>query len=124
MKVSNKSEQSITDLWTPTKRRFLKKSFKGRRIFIGAVLCVPLAILDYELTYSQKSEDKELLVLQLLIGGSLRMLWTEAYKLINTVKEAERKSRGLPFYTKIVHSKGYYEFAKLTEVERSRLVIK
>jgi hypothetical protein len=80
--------------------------------------------LDYELTYSQKSEDKELLVLQLLIGGSLRMLWTEAYKLINTVKEAERKSRELPFYTKIVHSKGYYEFAKLTEVERSRLVIK
>lgn len=124
MKTSNKSDLITTDLWTPTKKRFLKKSFKGRRIFIGAVLCIPLAILDYELTYSQKSEDKELLVLQLLIGGSLRMLWTEAYKLINTVKEAERKSRGLPFYTKIVHSKGYYEFAKLTEVERSRLVIK
>ena len=117
-------KQSITDLWTPTKRRFLKKSFKGRRIFIGAVLCVPLAILDYELTYSQKNEDKELLVLQLLIGGSLRMLWTEAYKLINTVKEAEKANRAPPFYTKIIQSKGYYEFAKLTEVERSRLVIK
>lgn len=124
MKASNKSEPSITDLWTPTKRRFLKKSFKGRRIFIGAVLCVPLSILDYELTYSQKNEDKELLVLQLIIGGSLRMLWTEAYRLINTIKEAEKANRAPPFYTKIIQSKGYYEFAKLTEVERSRLVIK
>ncbi len=118
MKASNKSEPSITDLWTPTKRRFLKKSFKGRRIFIGAVLCVPLSILDYELTYSQKNEDKELLVLQLIIGGSLRMLWTEAYKLINTIKEAEKANRAPPFYTKIIQSKGYYEFAKLTERER------
>lgn len=117
MKASNKSEPSITDLWTPTKRRFLKKSFKGRRIFIGAVLCVPLSILDYELTYSQKNEDKELLVLQLIIGGSLRMLWTEAYKLINTIKEAEKANRALPYYTKIIQSKGYYEFAKLTEKE-------
>ena len=117
MKASNKSEQSITDLWTPTKRRFLKKSFKGRRIFIGAVLCAPLVILDYEITFSQKSDDKELLVLQLMVGGSLRMLWTEAYKLINTIKEAENKNRELPYYTKIIQSKGYYEFAKLTEKE-------
>lgn len=118
MKSSNKSNSNITDLWTPTKKRFLKKSFKGRRIFIGSVLCVPVAILDYELTYSQKSEDKELLVLQLIIGGSLRMLWTEAYKLINTIKEAEKANRAPPFYTKIIQSKGYYEFAKLTERER------
>ena len=117
MKASNKSEQSITDLWTPTKRRFLKKSFKGRRIFIGAVLCAPLVILDYEITFSQKSDDKELLVLQLMVGGSLRMLWTEAYKLINTIKEAEKANRAPPFYTKIIQSKGYYEFAKLTEKE-------
>ena len=82
---------------------------------------MPVAILDYELTYSQKSEDKELLVLQLLIGGSLRMLWTEAYKLINTIKEAEKANRAPPFYTKIVHSKGYYEFAKLT-VKESRTI--
>ena len=105
-------------MWTPTKRRFLKKSFKGRRIFIGAVLCVPLSILDYELTYSQKNEDKELLVLQLIIGGSLRMLWTEAYRLINTIKEVEKANRAPPFYTKIIQSKGYYEFAKLTAQER------
>ena len=118
MKASNKSEPSITDLWTPTKRRFLKKSFKGRRIFIGAVLGVPLSILDYELTYSQKNEDKELLVLQLIIGGSLRMLWTEAYRLINTIKEVEKANRAPPFYTKIIQSKGYYEFAKLTAQER------
>ena len=124
MKVSNKSEQSITDLWTPTKRRFLKKSFKGRRIFIGAVLCAPLVILDYEITFSQKSDDKELLVLQLMVGGSLRMLWTEAYKLISTIKEAENKNRELPYYTKIIQSKGYYEFAKLTEVERRKLTFK
>ena len=117
MKASNKSEQSITDLWTPTKRRFLKRSFKGRRIFIGAVLCAPLVILDYEITFSQKSDDKELLVLQLMVGGSLRMLWTEAYKLINTIKEAEKANRAPPFYTKIIQSKGYYEFAKLTEKE-------
>ena len=117
MKASNKSEQSITDLWTPTKRRFLKRSFKGRRIFIGAVLCAPLVILDYEITFSQKSDDKELLVLQLMVGGSLRMLWTEAYKLINTIKEAEKANRAPPFYTKIIQSKGYYEFAKLAEKE-------
>lgn len=117
MKASSKSEQSITDLWTPTKRRFLKRSFKGRRIFIGAVLCAPLVILDYEITFSQKSDDKELLVLQLIIGGSLRMLWTEAYKLINTIKEAEKANRTPPFYTKIIQSKGYYAFAKLTEKE-------
>lgn len=124
MKASNKSEQSITDLWTPTKRRFLKKSFKGRRIFIGAVLCAPLVILDYEITFSQKSDDKELLVLQLMVGGSLRMLWTEAYKLISTIKEAENKNRELPYYTKIIQSKGYYEFAKLTESERRKLTFK
>lgn len=105
------------DLWTPTKKRFLKKSFKGRRVFIGSVLRTPLVVADYELTYSQKSEDKELLVLQLIIGGSLRMLWTEAYKLISTIKEAENKNRELPFYTKIIQSKGYYEFSKLTEKE-------
>ena len=45
------------------------------------------------------------------------MLWTEAYKLINTIKEVEKENRVPPFYTKIVHSKGYYEFAKLTEKE-------
>lgn len=56
------------DLWTPTKKRFLKKSFKGRRVFIESVLRTPLVVADYELTYSQKSEDKELLVLQLIIG--------------------------------------------------------
>lgn len=105
------------DLWTPTKKRFLKKSFKGRRIFIGSVLCVPLVILDYEITFSQKSDDKELLVLQLMVGGSLRMLWTEAYKLISTIKEAENKNREIPYYTKIIQSKGYFEFAKLTEKE-------
>lgn len=112
------------DLWTPTKKRFLKKSFKGRRIFIGSVLCVPLVILDYEITFSQKSDDKELLVLQLMVGGSLRMLWTEAYKLISTIKEAENKNRELPYYTKIIQSKGYYEFAKLTEAERRKLTFK
>ena len=109
------------DLWTPTKNRFLKKSFKGRRVFIGSVLRTPLVVADYELTYSQKSEDKELLVLQLIIGGSLRMLWTEAYKLINTIKEAEKANRAPPFYTKIIQSKGYYEFAKLT-VKESRII--
>ena len=109
------------DLWTPTKKRFLKKSFKGRRVFIGSVLRTPLVVADYELTYSQKSEDKELLVLQLIIGGSLRMLWTEAYKLINTIKEAEKANRAPPFYTKIIQSKGYYEFAKLT-VKESRTI--
>ncbi|MCE5226219.1 MAG: hypothetical protein LLG05_10255 [Porphyromonadaceae bacterium] len=114
----------MSDLWTPTKRRFLKKSFRGRRIFIGSVLCVPVVILDYEITFSQKSEDKELLVLQLSVGESLRMLWTEAYKLINTIREAENKNRALPFYTKIVQSKGYYEFAKLTETERRTLTFK
>lgn len=114
----------MSDLWTPTKRRFLKKSFKGRRIFIGSVLCSPLVILDYEITFSQKSDDKELLVLQLQIGGALRMLWTEAYKLISTIKEAENKNRELPYYTKIIQSKGYYEFAKLTEVERHKLTFK
>jgi len=124
MKASNKSEQSITDLWTPTKKRFLKKSFKGRRIFIGSVLCVPVIILDYEITFSQKSDDKELLVFQLYVGGSLRMLWTEAYKLISTIKEAENKNRELPFYTKIIQSNGYYEFAKLTEIERRKLTFK
>lgn len=118
MKTSNKSDLITTDLWTPTKKRFLKKSFKGRRVFIGAVLCAPLVILDYEITFSQKSDDKELLVLQLMIGGSLRMLWTEAYRLISTIKEAENKNRELPYYTKIIQSKGYYEFAKLTERER------
>ena len=121
MKSSNKSEQSITDLWTPTKRRFLKKSFKGRRIFIGAVLCAPLVILDYEITFSQKSDDNELLVLQLMVGGSLLVLWTEAYKLISTIKEAENKNRELPYYTKIIQSKGYYEFAKLTEKESNTI---
>ena len=105
------------DLWTPTKKRFLKKSFKGRRVFIGSVLRTPLVVADYELTYSQKSEDKELLVLQLIIGGSLMMLWTEAYRLINTIREAEKMERKPPYYTKIVQSKGYYEFAKLTEKE-------
>ena len=105
------------DLWTPTKKRFLKKSFKGRRVFIGSVLRTPLVVADYELTYSQKSEDKELLVLQLIIGGSPRMLWTEAYKLINTIRDAEKMERKPPYYTKIVHSKCYYEFAKLTEKE-------
>lgn len=117
MKTSTKSEPIITDLWTPTKRRFLKKSFKGRRIFIGSVLCVPVIVLDYEIAFSQKSDDKELLVLQLYVGGSLRMLWTEAYKLISTIKEAENKNRELPYYTKIIQSKGYYEFSKLTEKE-------
>ena len=107
----------MSDLWTPTKRRFLKKSFKGRRVFIGSVLRTPLVVADYELTYSQKSEDKELLVLQLIIGGSPRMLWTEAYKLIDTIREAEKTERKPPYYTKIVMSKGYYEFAKLTEKE-------
>ena len=124
MKASNKSEQSITDLWTPTKRRFLKRSFKGRRIFIGAVLCAPLVILDYEITFSQKSDDKELLVLQLMVGGSLRMLWTEAYRLISTIKEAEKANRAPPFYTKIIQSKGYYEFAKLTKSEKDSLNFK
>lgn len=95
----------------------MKKSFKGQRIFIGSVLCSPLVILDYEITFSQKSDDKELLVLQLMVGGSLRMLWTEAYKLINTIKEVEKANRVPPFYTKIVQSKCYYEFAKLTEKE-------
>lgn len=117
MNTSSKSEMNITDLWTPTKKRFLKKSFKGRRIFIGSVLCVPVVIIDYEITFSQKSDDKELLVLQLSVGGSLRMLWTEAYKLISTIKEAENKNREIPYYTKIIQSKGYYEFAKLTEKE-------
>ena len=55
------------DLWTPTKKRFLKKSFKGRRVFIESVLRTPLIVADYELTHSQKSEDKELLVLQLVM---------------------------------------------------------
>ena len=80
-------------------------------------MCSPLVILDYEITFSQKSDDKELLVLQLMVGGSLRMLWTEAYKLISTIKEAENKNREIPYYTKIIQSKGYFEFAKLTEKE-------
>lgn len=114
----------MTDLWTPTKKPLFKKVFRGRRICIGSVLCRPLVISDFEIVYSVKSDDKLLLALQLIVDGQLRMLWTESYKLINTIQQADKANKKLPYYTKIIKSKSYYEFAKLTEVERSGLAIK
>ena len=114
----------MTDLWTPTKKPLFKKAFKGKRIYIGSVLCVPIVISDYEIVYSIKSDDKLLLVLQIVVNGQFRMLWTESYKLINTIQQAEKSNRALPFYTKTIKSKSYYEFAKITEVERTKLSFK
>lgn len=114
----------MSDLWTPTKKPLFKKTFKGKRIYIGSVLCVPIVISDYEIVYSIKSDDKLLLALQIVIDGQFRMLWTESYKLINTIQQAEKSNRLPPFYTKIIKSKSYYEFAKITDIERSKIKFK
>ena len=101
----------MNDLFTPqTKATVLKKRFIGRHIALVDILDKPIEVIDFEIGKSERT-GKELLYLQLKVGGQPRMSWSEGCLLISTIKAANRVE--LPFKTKIIQDgKRYLRFAK------------
>ncbi len=114
------------DLSTPARKRLLKYRYDGTSVMPGKILYTPVKITRFEIADSTIHPGKKMVVAQVVYlekDGTVerRVLFTESYTLIDTLKETEGS---LPHYTKIVRKRdGFYYFAKLNDIEKRNLVL-
>lgn len=102
------------------KKRLLNGRYEGKAIYVSDLIGDPIRILRYEIVESPRNKGKELLVAQVEHKGELRLLFTEAFVLIKTLRDVAGVP---PFETKIVKKRdGCYEFSKLNNVELNKLL--
>lgn len=102
-----------------TRRPLLSGRYFGRMIHVRDILCEPIIIERYEIVRSRHNKDKDMLAAQIVFKGERRVLFTESYSLISTLRETRDSP---PYATKIVRKQdGYLYFVKLNKVELNKL---
>ena len=97
----------------------LKCRYEGKAIYANGILGDPFVLDHFEIAPSRYNPGKDMLVAQITINGQKRVLFTESYSLINTIKSARASP---PYATKIIRkSDNYYYFTKLNKVELDSL---
>ena len=101
------------------KRPLLKGRYEGKAIYARNLLGNPIIIDHFEIVPSRHNKGKDMLVAQIVVDGEHRVLFTESYSLISTLRETRD---GPPYATKIVRKQdGYLYFVKLNKVELNKL---
>ena len=97
------------------RRPLLKGRYDGKAIYVRDLMGKPIVIDHYEIVPSRHNKDKDMLVAQVMIGGDKRVLFTESYSLIDTLRHTIDSP---PYVTKIVRKiDSYRYFVKLNKVE-------
>lgn len=101
------------------KRPLLRGRYEGKAIYARDLIAKPIVIDHYEIVPSRHNKGKDMLVAQVMIGGDKRVLFTESYSLIDTLRHTIDSP---PYVTKIVRKQdGYLYFVKLNKVELNKL---
>ena len=101
------------------KRPLLKGRYEGKAIYVRDLMGKPIVIDHYEIVPSRHNKDKDMLVAQVVLSGDRRVLFTESYSLIDTLRQTRDSP---PYATKIVRkSDGYLYFVKLNKVELNNI---
>lgn len=101
------------------KRPLLKGRYEGKAIYVRDLMGKPIVIDHYEIVPSRHNKDKDMLLAQVVLNGDRRVLFTESYSLIDTLRQTRDSP---PYVTKIVRkSDGYLYFVKLNKVELNNI---
>lgn len=101
------------------KRPLLKGRYTGKAIYVRDILSEPILIERFEISQSRHNKGKDMLAAQIVINGERRVLFTESYSLISTLRETRDSP---PYATKIVRKQdGYLYFVKLNKLELNKL---
>lgn len=97
------------------KHPLLRGRYEGKAIYVRDLLGNPIIIDHFGIVPSRHNKGKDMLVAQVMIGGDKRVLFTESYSLIDTLRHTIDSP---PYVTKIVRkSDSYLYFVKLNKVE-------
>lgn len=101
------------------KRPLLRGRYEGKAIYARDLLSNPIIIDHFEIVPSRHNKGKDMLVAQVVLNGERKVLFTESYSLINTLRETRDSP---PYATKIVRKQdGYLYFVKLNKLELNKL---
>lgn len=101
------------------RRPLLKGRYEGKAIYVRNLLGNPIIIDHFEIVPSRHNKGKDMLVAQVVLNGDRRVLFTESYSLIDTLRQTRDSP---PYATKIVRkSDGYLYFVKLNKVELNNI---
>ena len=101
------------------KRPLLRGRYEGKAIYVRDLLGEPIIVDHFEIAPSRHNKGKDMLVAQVMLNGERRVLFTESYSLISTLRETRDSP---PYATKIVRKQdGYLYFVKLNKVELNKL---
>lgn len=88
----------MNDLFEPSTRRTIEKTFIGDRVKIDEIIEKPIEIHDFEIGMGRKSGNR-VAYCQIKFRGQWRFWWTEGFKIVRRLERSNRAM--LPFRTKV-----------------------